>query len=167
MSVKNTTEMRQFVSFTVNECLYGFDIRIVKEITPPVAITPIPLKSREVKGVVNIRGQVVLVFDIAVILSGAERDVAADRQIVILKVNRELAAITDFRPTFDLETVGNKPIGFDVDTIGDIITVEAGNIEAAPTHLEAQHAPFIDGIVRLAEKPLLILNAGKIVAKSP
>jgi purine-binding chemotaxis protein CheW len=166
MPVKNITDMRQFVSFLINDSLYGFDIRIVKEITPPVNICPIPLRNKDIKGVVNIRGQVVLVFDISVILNGSEQEKNLDCQIVILKVSREIAALLDYRPTFDIETIGNKPIGFVVGAIGDIVTVESGRIEAAPSHLDAQHSQYIEGIVHLAERPLLILNAGKIIKKS-
>jgi len=93
MPGKESTGIRQFVSFFLNDRLYGFDIRIVKEITPPVQITPVPLKQREVHGIVNIRGQVVLVLDITVILGGKEHSIKADSQIVILKTSREIKAV--------------------------------------------------------------------------
>jgi purine-binding chemotaxis protein CheW len=160
--VKKTKEVRQFVSLRVGGGLYGFDIRIVKEITPEVSITPVPLMKPDVRGLVNIRGQVVLVLDIAAVLNESRRTLREMGQIVILKTNWEIKAVSDFKPSFDSDSIGNKPIGFIVDSVGEIATVEMARIEAAPTHVGAAHLPYIEGVVRLQE-PLILLNPMKII----
>jgi purine-binding chemotaxis protein CheW len=164
MPGKQQTGIRQFVSFFVDDVLYGFDIRLIKEITPPVFVTPVPLKQREVNGIVNIRGQVVLVLDITVILGGSEHAVSADSQIVILKTAREIRAVSDFRPSFDEGVLGDKPVGFLVDTVGDILTLDASLIEEAPSHLKEQNTVYIEGVINLKSQPILLLNAGKMVS---
>jgi purine-binding chemotaxis protein CheW len=164
MSGKKSTGARQFVSFFADDVLYGFDIRIIKEITPPVIVTPVPLKQREVHGIVNIRGQVVLVLDITVILGGNEHPVTTDSQIVILKTAREIRAVSDFRPSFDEGVLGDKPVGFLVDTVGDILTLDASLIEEAPSHLKEQNTVYIEGVINLKSQPILLLNAGKMVS---
>jgi purine-binding chemotaxis protein CheW len=162
MPGKESTGIRQFVSFFLNDRLYGFDIRIVKEITPPVQITPVPLKQREVHGIVNIRGQVVLVLDITVILGGKEHSIKADSQIVILKTSREIKAVRDFQPSFDGGVLGDKPVGFLVDTVGDILNLESSLIEEAPSHLKERNAPYIEGVINLKSQAIILLNAGKM-----
>jgi purine-binding chemotaxis protein CheW len=166
MPGKESMGTRQFVSFFVNDVLYGFDIRIIKEITPPVQITPVPLKPRDIHGIVNIRGQVVLVLDIAVILSGNEQPVKTDSQIVILKTVREIRAVSDFRPSFDEGVLGDKPVGFLVDTVGDILNLESSLIEEAPSHLKEQNTPYIEGVINLKSQAIILLNAGKMVSIS-
>lgn len=156
--------IRQVISFFLNDVQYGFDIRIIKEITPSVRITPVPLKGKDVHGIVNIRGQVVLVLDITVILGGKEQPVKTDSQIVILKTARELKAVSDFHPSFDEGTLGDKPVGFLVDAVGDILNLESLRIEEAPAHLKESNTPYIEGIINLKSQPILLLNAGKMAS---
>jgi purine-binding chemotaxis protein CheW len=155
---------RQFVSFNVNGRSFGIDIRLIKEVTSSVRITPIPLKTRDVCGVVNIRGQVVLVLDISVSLGGQELVVTGDSQILILKTTSELESISDFHPSSGIETIGAIPVGFLVDSVGELVAVEAGTIEEAPTHLLAEYRQFVEGVVRQEINPMVILNAGAILA---
>jgi purine-binding chemotaxis protein CheW len=165
MHLKNPIALRQFVSFTVARVLYGFDIHIVKEITPVVRITPVPLMKPDISGVVNIRGQVVLVVNIAAILNENMRTWNSDSQIIILRTSREITVGSDYTPTFDPQVLGDRPAGFLVDSVGEIIAVEASRVEAAPTHLGAVHTQYIEGVVHL-EEPLIILDVSKIVASS-
>lgn len=152
-----------FVSFSVNGGNFGFDIRLIKEVTPPVQITPIPLKAKDVCGVVNIRGQVVVVLDIGLCLGGPPTAVTGDSQILILKNARELESIPDFHPNFDIERVGSIPVGVLVDAVGEIVAAEEGSIEEAPGHLQAEYRAFVEGVVRRESSPLVLLNAGAIL----
>jgi purine-binding chemotaxis protein CheW len=159
-------DYRQFVSFTIGNSLYGFDILKVKEITPALSITPVPLMTRDVRGIVNIRGQVVLVLDISAILEENPQAPQKENQIIVLKTSREMGLLSDFTFDFDPDALGSKPTGFIVDSIGEIITVESNRLEGAPSHLGKLHTPYIKGVVRLDE-PLIVLNAGRIIAVSP
>ena len=162
MKKKEPAGFRQFVSFFVGDVLYGFDIRIIKEITSAVRIMPVPLKDPDVRGIVTIRGQVVLVLDIAVILGGKEQPVETDSQIVILKTSREIKAVRDFQTSFDGGVLGDKPVGFLVDTVGDILNLESSLIEEAPSHLKERNAPYIEGVINLKSQAIILLNAGKM-----
>jgi purine-binding chemotaxis protein CheW len=164
MPGKEPMNIKQVISFFLNDVLYGFDIRIIKEITPPVQITPVPLKQKEVHGIVNIRGQVVIVFDITVILSGKVQSVRGNSQIVILKTTREIAAVSDFHPSFDEGVIGDKPVGFLIDSVGDILNVEQLLIEDAPSHIKEQNTSFIDGVINLESQPIILLNPGKMIS---
>jgi purine-binding chemotaxis protein CheW len=160
-----TVDEYQFVSFFIDDTLYGFDVHLVKEITPLASITPIPLKDRTMHGLLNLRGQVILVLDVAAILEINDRETCpAQSRIVILKTNRELASVSNFSPNFSVDSIGNKPLGIAVDYVGDIVTVEKWRIEPPPSHVGVKHTPYIDGVIKLKQRPLIILNAGKIVS---
>jgi purine-binding chemotaxis protein CheW len=167
MVEKSAMKMAQFVSFRLYGHLYGFDIRIVKEITAAVQMTPVPLKAKDVTGVINIRGQVVVVLDIGVSFGNPEQTIGEDSQIIILKTVAELEIVADFNPNFDVESVGSIPVGFLVQAVGDIVTVEASRIEPAPSHLLSEYRQYVDGVVRLDSKPLVILNPGAILGSAP
>jgi len=163
MLEKKHTRLQQFISFELHGGVFGFDIRLVKEITPAIQITPVPLKVRDVSGVVNIRGQVVVVLDIGLTLGGAEQFITDDSQIIILKTSRELESVADFSPNFAIESIGEIPVGFLVENVGDIVAVELTRIEEAPPHLIDKYRSFVEGVVRQDSAPLVILNAGAIL----
>ena len=158
---------RQFVSFYVNGRLFGFDIRLIKEVTPSAPITPVPLKKRDVSGVLNIRGQVVVVLDVSLALGGVEQQITADSQILIMKNILELQAVSDFVPAGDAEVIGTIPVGFLVESVGELVTAVTEAIEEAPSHLLAQYRNLVEGVVRHEEMPLVILDAVAILGAQP
>ena len=153
----------QLVSFFLEERLYGLDIRIVKEINPNVTITPVPRTPPHIRGLVNIRGQVVLVMDIAVIFGRAPRPVTEDSQVVILKTAQELRNVRGLPDSFDTTVFGDKPIGFLIDRIADVTEVPGGRIEPAPPHLAETNAKCFAGVVRMGEGLQIILDAGEML----
>jgi len=157
---------RQFVTFHIERRLYGLDIRVVKEINPTVAITPVPRAPRPIKGLVNIRGQVVLVMDIAIVFGRAPLQPGSDSQVVILKTAAELCNVRSLERGFDGRAFGSKPIGLLVDRIGDVVAVPAGGLEPAPPHLDEANARFFDGVAQLDDTLLVILNAGELIARA-
>ncbi len=148
----------QFVSFEVDGRLFGLDIRIVKEVNPNTAITPVPRSARHLRGLVNIRGQVVLVIDIAVIFGKPERPTAPSSQVIILKTAQEVLHSRHRDSRIDPTRYQDKAVGFLVDRIGDVVSVETGAFCPAPPHLAASIAPFVSGVVRLVDGLLVVLD---------
>ncbi len=156
----------QFVSFYLEERLYGVDIRIVKEINPSQRITAVPRTPAVVRGLVNIRGQVVLVMDLAVIFGRAERPVTEDSQIVILKTAAEIKRVHGLGQEVDGTVFGDKPSGFIVDRIGDVTSVTAEDFKPPPAHLDQANARYFRGVVRRDDDLQIVLDAGAILASS-
>jgi purine-binding chemotaxis protein CheW len=157
------SEVLQFVSFYVEDRLYGLDIRMVKEIYPDVDITPVPRSEPQIRGLVNIRGQVVLVKDIAIIFGRAPRPITDDSHIIILKTSTELAAVPTLDTRFNSAVFGDKPVAFLVDRIGDVVTVPAGDVEPAPLHVDETNAGYFAGVVYLDDRLQVILEAGTML----
>jgi purine-binding chemotaxis protein CheW len=153
--------MIQLVSFELEGHPFGIDVRIVKEINPLVAITKVPRAPQTIRGLVNIRGQVVLVMDLAVIFGHAPREATSESQIVILKTDAELKNVRD-REAVDIE-LGDKPVGFVVDRISDVISIPKREVEPVPPHLEVAQARFFDGVVGMNRELLMIMNAKEVL----
>jgi purine-binding chemotaxis protein CheW len=156
-------EVRQFISFYLESRLYGLDIRIVKEINPNTRLTAVPRTAPHIRGLVNIRGQVVLVMDIAVIFGRKSRPVTEQSQVVILKTAAEIRAARGLTSSLDPTPFGDKAVGFLVDRIGDVTGVTADAIEPVPAHVEEANARYFAGVVRQQEGLQMILDAGALL----
>ena len=157
---------RQFVTFYVEDRLYGLDVRIAKEINPTVAITWVPRTPPYIKGLVNIRGQVVLVLDIAIIFGKGPQQIQEESQIVILKTGDELRAARQVGIDVEADPFGDKPIGLLVDRIGDVISVPDKQVEPPPQHLDEVNARYFSGVVKQGESLLVLLNAAEMLSQA-
>ncbi len=155
--------LMQYVTFYLDEKLYGLDIRFVDEVNPNVKIMDVPLSDPHIRGVVNIRGQVALVIDIMVIFGYAQRPVFDSSHIIILKTKQDLFRIKNVYSEIDLGGFGDKPVGFLTDMIGDVISVSTDKIENPTRNIEKADSQFINGIVKLKENLLIIIDPNKLL----
>jgi purine-binding chemotaxis protein CheW len=163
MAKNNKSKELQFVSFYIADRIYGLDIQIVKEVNTNVSIAKVPLSSKTIRGLVNIRGQIVLVMDIAVVFGSTPRPITETSQLVILKTAQEIRNISNFSIEIDIQKFGDKPTGFLVDTIGDVMTISESIIEPTPPHLADINAPYIKSVANLGKDLLIILNAEEML----
>jgi len=154
----------QFVSFYSEGRMYGLDIRIVKEINPNVNITPVPRSDNYIRGLVNIRGQVILVLDIAMMFGRGQRPFTEDSHIVIMKTAPEIRKVRNMETDFIINAFGDKPVAFLVDKIGDVISVYEDQVEPAPPHLDELKAKYVFGVVRMEDQLLMIINAAQMLS---
>ncbi|MBF0474338.1 MAG: chemotaxis protein CheW [Deltaproteobacteria bacterium] len=144
--VFETERKRQFCSFWLSGRLFGVDILDVKEINSEITFTPIFHASKEVKGYVNIRGQIHLVIDLRLLLGFERADDVDGRRLIIFK------------------TKVGEPFGVQVDRIGDVVEVTEGQIEQR-TKVDdkldriVDAGDVIEGVCKLKDRLLVILNA--------
>lgn len=123
----DTALPREFLSFKLGEEEYGIDILRVQEIRsyePPTRIANAPAF---IKGVLNLRGLVIPIVDLRMRLGCA--DAAYDALTVVIVLN-----------------VRDRVIGAVVDSVSDVITLDADDIKPAPALSAAIDASFILGI---------------------
>lgn len=149
----------QFVSFYIDNQMYGIDINLVKEVNTNTGIYSIPRSQEQYRGLVNIRGQIVLVMDISVLFGTGRRPITTDSQLIILKSSSEIARVKSYEADFEISKLGDKPLAFLVDRIGDVITVLKSNIEPTPPHLSKNKT----GMIRLDKELLIILTIGEFL----
>lgn len=157
-------ELKQFVSFYCGDKLYGIDIHIVNDVNPASSgIMPVPLSDPHIRGLVNIRGQVILVMDIGVILGNKECFMSPFSHIIILKTKTALARVVGLDKDLDISAFSDKPVGFLVDIIGDVISIQAKKIETTSKYIEKENFNYISGVVKLTDQLLIILNPLKML----
>jgi purine-binding chemotaxis protein CheW len=134
--------LRQFVTFRLDNRLLGIDILKVREINRSLDITPVQHAPAYVRGLVNLRGQTVTVFDLGVRLGLPPRKISGDSHNIILKQDE---------------------IGLIVDEIGDVREMDEERIEAPPANLNDIGAGFVECVAKLKSELLVILSAEKIL----
>lgn len=153
----------QIVTFYIKDKMYGVDIRLVNEANPNPSIFPVPLSGPYIRGLVNIRGQVVLVFDIAILFGYPKSPITDESHIIIMKVEQALLRIPELDSKIDISKFGNKPIGFLVDKIGEVLNIVDEKIEPPPQRDSNADSMYMEGIVKLKNQVLIILNPEQII----
>jgi len=146
------TRIRRFCTFRLIDRLYGVPIRDVKEINLETNFTPIFHAPKEVKGYINIRGQIYLLLDLRLILGFPAKEINAASRVVL------------FMPEL------GDPCGVLVDSIDDVVTVDENRIENrrrenrnTPDILERRKVDVGEGVCKLKDELLVILNSEKLV----
>ncbi|MFH1743168.1 MAG: chemotaxis protein CheW [bacterium] len=132
-------ETRQFVSFNLAGEEYGIPILRVQEIIRYESLTRVPKSAEFVEGVLNLRGQVVPVIDLRrrFDLPTTERD--SSSRIVVIEVDEQV-------------------IGLIVDSVSEVRTIEAGQIDPPPPLGSQIHTEFISGMGKLDGRLIILLN---------
>jgi len=151
-SEEEKDNMFQFVTFWIGSELFGVDILDVKEITPMIDITPVFHAPEEVKGYVNIRGEIHLVIDMRYLLDAQNQEPAPENRIVI------------FKPSVA------QPFGILVDRVGDVLDVHTSIIETenqieADVIDNAKTKQLVTAICKLEDELLMIIDARKLLQR--
>ena len=77
--------MRQFATFRLGGQTFGIDVRIIREINRILDITPLPFSADYVRGLINLRGQIVTILDLGVRLGLPRKATGPDSHNIILK----------------------------------------------------------------------------------
>jgi len=126
----------EFLSFTLEDKFFGIPLENVKEIVEEKEITPVPLSSDYLEGVMNLRGEPITVIDLRkkIGLTGA----STSREIILCIINGMV--------------VGLRP-----DRVLDIHEVAGSEIKNVPSSLKGEiESKYMRGIVKLKEKYIII-----------
>jgi len=154
---------RQYVSFDVDGRRYGLDIRIVKEVNPNTNITAVPRSPSHIRGLLNVRGQVVMVIDIAVVFGRPPQRTTDDSHVIILKTPQEIQRVRNLPDNLAPEKFSDRPIGFLADRISDVVTTEESGLQEVPPHLAEANARYVEGVVGIDEGLMLVLAAAELL----
>lgn len=153
--------MKQFTTFYVGDTFFGVDILQVKEINSQLRYTPVPDSANYIKGLLNLRGQIITIFDLAKRLGRDNSEIISTTRNLVLKTDSETYPL---REQGKLNTlIGNDAVGFLIDRIGDVIEVEDDRIDATPANVQNVAKEFIDGVIELENDLLILLNVSELV----
>ena len=136
-------EFRQYVSFMIDEELYGVDVQAVREIRKWSPVTRLPGQPYYSRGVLNIRGEALPVHDLRARFGGGETNATETNVVVIVNL-------------------GKSSVGLLVDAVSDIIDVNAADISAVPDGARDDHDGAITGLVPREDKMLALVDVAQL-----
>ncbi len=139
----------KFISFFLDDEEYGVEIRKVKEIIKMMHITPVPNSPFYIKGILNLRGKVIPVFDLRLKFGLEFREYDSETNIIIMDIDTEESKIL---------------LGAVVDSVHDIIQFDDGEIETAPAFGVDVDTDSILGIGMFEGKAQILLNIDRILS---
>ncbi len=135
------------VCFRVGKETYGVDIFVVREIVKAQEITSIPGASDYVLGIINLRGKIISVVDLAQRLGLGKSKIDRGSRILVI----DLDGFT---------------VGFLVDAATEVLKLAPESIEAAPEELKGSvNDDYLEGVGKLKDRLVIILNPGNLLAE--
>ena len=136
----------RFLTFKVKNEDYGIEIVQVKEIVGIQDITPVPEMPSYIKGVINLRGNVINVVDIRLRFDMPEKEYDERTCIIIIQVS-------------DIE------VGMIVDNVSEVCVIPEVDIKKNTNLSKTSKSTFIKGLGKLDEKIKMILDVEKLLTE--
>lgn len=130
---------QQFVIFSLNNEFFGIEIKQVKEIIKPMDTYQVPDTPDFIEGLVNLRGRIHTIFNLRKKFKLPVNDYDDKTKIIIVNIN-------------------NMMLGFTVDEVSEIITVDDEQIESAPNVITSLDRKYVKYIAKLENKIVLLLD---------
>ena len=135
---------QQFCTFYVDGQFFGVPVQQVQEVIRYQEMTRVPLVHRVIRGLINLRGQIVVAIDLRRRLNAADRP---DHQLPMNVVVR----------------TADGAVSLLVDEIGDVLEVQEETFEQPPETLQSVSRELVLGVHKLPNQLLLILDTEKAV----
>ena len=139
----------QFLTFILNTEVYGINILNIREIIDYGNITRVPMMPGFVAGVINLRGSVVPVVDLALRFSEKSSERTKRSSIVILEVEYEEQKLE---------------VGITVDVVNEVLDIPLSEIEPAPSFGTKIRTDFISGMGKVNDQLLVLLDIENILS---
>lgn len=135
---------REFLTFAISGQDYGVDILSVREIRGWTRETPLPNVPASVRGVINLRGNVVPIFDLRLRLNADAPEPTASNVVIIVDAHA-------------------GQYGLLVDAVSDIVSLDESELQAVPdTVVDAEHG-FLTALAARNERMVSLLDLDRLV----
>lgn len=134
-----SSDVLELLSFKVGEQEYSVDIMLVREIRGWTRATPLPHSESYVRGVINLRGAVLPILDLASRL-GIGRTETTERNVIIVV------------------QMGTQAIGLLVDAVSDIISIPKSELQAPPDIVVDSSNTFVSALTVVEGRMLRIVD---------
>ena len=144
-SKANARDEMQMLTFSLDKVLYGVNVSQVREVKNFAGVTPVPYAPAYVRGVTNLRGEVIPVIDLR-------------RRFGMAEVKNENTNI--------MIIVQNKhPVGIMVDSVMEVLTLPKKDIEADTDSLIVDKSEAVLGVAKHEKDLIILLDLLKVAAK--
>lgn len=137
----------QLVVFRLRDEEFGVDIKQVREIVRMMAITHLPEAPGFIEGVINLRGQVIAVIDLARQFElSAQKELPKSARIVVVEVK-------------------DQTIGMIVDEVPEVLRISTDSIEPTPEVIQTEiRQDYIKGVGKMEDRLLILVDLEKVLA---
>ncbi len=147
MSIASITETKQYLTFQLGDEVFGIDVSHVREILEFTRVTRVPGMPDYMRGVINLRGNVVPVLDMGLKFGLSATEKTVNTCVVVMEV------------LFEDE---NTVIGALVDSVQEVFELEPQQIEAPPRIGAQLDTEFIKGMGKKDEQFVILLDADRV-----
>ena len=135
---------RELALFQVGETLCGLDTLHVQEINHNIEVTPVHRAPDYVRGVINLRGEIVTVIDLHRKFGLKPSQIIDDTQVVVVRYEGEFIALL-------------------VDTIYDVVRAKQVDISPPPSNVDGVSGAFFNGVYRMEKELVVVLDLGELL----
>lgn len=141
--------IKQYLTFRIGIENYGLELSQTREIIEYSGITEVPLMPNFLRGVINLRGDVVPVIDLAVRLGRKSIEVQKRTCIIVVELQ---------------SNEQNHVLGLLADSVSEVIEMSDDSIEDAPSFGANIRADFIQGIAKRDDEFVVLLDANNALS---
>ncbi|KHS44352.1 chemotaxis protein CheW [Novosphingobium subterraneum] len=132
--------LRELITFEVEGQVFGLDIMAIREIRAWSPTTRLPRVPHYVAGVVNLRGTVLPVVDLAARLGWRATEATPRHAIIVTQQGAQIS-------------------GWIVDSVSDIVTIDSEALQPPPpTTAGDTVVPFLEGLAAIEDRMVMVLN---------
>ncbi len=146
-SPTTSTQLTQYTTFYCGSCLLGLDISYVQEINRNFELTRVPLGHACVRGVMNLRGEVVTMLDLRILMGFPKGEPSGRNRNLVINCEGE---------TF----------GLWVDAVADILSIDPKHMTSPPSNLAITEAKLIRGVYQAESALVMLIDPREILAAS-
>lgn len=130
--------LRQLITFQIGEQYLGVDIMAIREIRAWTPTTLLPHVPEHVRGVVNLRGTVLPVIDLASLLGWGLTEPTARHVIIVVRIGGQLQ-------------------GLIVDSVNDIVSIDNAGMQPPPNVADSATTSYLEGIASVEDRMVMVL----------
>lgn len=138
---------QEFLSFVIGEEHYAIDIMAVREIRGYEPVTKVANAPDYIKGVLNLRGEMVPVVDLRIKFNVGEATYNEFTIVIVLNIR-------------------DRVIGVVVDAVSDVFSVAADDIKPPPEFGVAFDHAYLNGLVSVNEQMIIVVNIEALITSS-
>lgn len=146
-SIQVDSRAGKYLTFFLASEEYGVEILKVQEIIGRMPITPVPLTSRYIRGVINLRGKIHPIMDLNVKFGMEETRVTDETCIIVIKT-------------------ASLMMGILVDKVSEVVNVASGDIEDTPSFGADVYTEYLLGVGKTGGRIRLLLDIEKVITAS-
>jgi len=142
--IQSERATQQFITLTIADQMFGIPVLSVQDVLAPQPVARVPLANPIVAGLINLRGRIVTAIDMRRRMALPPRPEGVAEMSVVVEYKNELYSLN-------------------IDSIGDVINVPTDKIEANLATLDPLWRSFADGIYRLDDQLLVVLDITRLL----